>query len=682
MRFKLIHAFLGIFILSLAFSSQETQAQERDASFLPPATMEGPAVVQPELSPDLTQPPPFVKPQDEKKTDEVKPEEANKSDVEQEFKRDSGQPAPSAASPVVSTPPVALAPSSPAATPNLPSPPAAEKAPDQPSSVAPVPMPQPVVQAPLASVDPETFGLLSPEHGGLGSSVWGNTSRLVVDRLLPVVRLPSASMTLNDLARRLFLSSAAAPILAPSDEKPTRTLLSGRLEGLLALGAVDQAWELSLLADPSLVDAVTLRQLAEASLISPNSKTVCDKIPSLMAAHGTKEEAQLEWQKALLICQLKAGQKEQVQLGLDVMQENKGAARDTFAVLLSRNILGDKKVLPTNLTPLRPTTLALLEESKLALPPELYIRAEASMVPGLIQTKAQKESARLDMAERMAAKGVLTKDQLLQAYKSYEPSSQEVASANSTRTTTSVDRAMMLRAIENEGLPDKKMDMALRFLNSLPPQGQIGPAGQIVADLLADILPKSDYNRVSAGMTRLYAMAGQPDKAMLWHKIARDVAGRSPDVADELKRIWPLLVLSGLVSDGDYPQEIKAWLDATLVGGGDDGKVLHAQRELAGRTLLLFLAADYVVPDDGWNRVVEGQSSAKEMTPSPVLLERLRQAAHAGRRGEVVLLSLLLMGVEPQDAPYGVKVEIVRALRMVGLRMEMQALARELMVGL
>jgi hypothetical protein len=661
MRFKLIHAFLGIFILSLALEAQDCLAQDRDASFLPPSATDKPAAQPDSAASDLTQPPPFVKPQEEKKGGEAKSAVENNGNIKQDVINSPPAAAPPA-SPVVATPPAALAPALPAVE---------SKAPDKPAPVAPVPMPQPVAQAPLASVDPETFGLLSAEYGGLGASVWESTSRLVVDRLIPAVRLPSASMTLNDLARRLFLSSAAAPVLAPSDEKPTRTLLSQRLEGLMALGAVDQAWELSLLSDPSLVDAVTLRQLAEASLIRPNNKSVCDKIPSLMAAHGTKEEAQLEWQKALLICQLKAGQKEQVQLGLDVMQENKGAARDTFAILLSRNILGDKKVLPTNLTPLRPTTLA----------PELYIRAEASMVPGLIQTKGQKESARLDMAERMAAKGVLTKDQLFQAYKSYEPSSQDVASANSSSTITSVDRAMMLRAIENEGLPDKKIDIALRFLNSLPPLGQIGPAGQIVADLLADIPPKADFNRVSAGMTRLYAMAGQPDKALVWHKIARDVESRSPEVAEELKRIWPMLVLSGLVSDGEYAQGQKAWLDATLVGG-EDGNALHAQRDLAGRTLLLFLAAGYVVPEDGWNRVIEGQSSAREITPSPVLLERLRQAAQARRRGEVVLLSLVLMGTEAQDAPYSVKVEIVRSLRMVGLQMEMQALARELMVSL
>lgn len=75
--------------------------------------------------------------------------------------------------------------------------------------------------------------------------------------------------------------------------------------------------------------------------------------------------------------------------------------------------------------------------------------------------------------------------------------------------------------------------------------------------------------------------------------------------------------------------------------------------------------------------VVEGAPPVKQVMPSPVLMERLKQAALAGRKGEVILLGLQMTGGgRDNESSFALLVEIVRSLRLVGLQAESQALAR------
>jgi hypothetical protein len=169
----------------------------------------------------------------------------------------------------------------------------------------PVNLGQPVAAKPLANIDPETIGLLAQESGGLGASQWKDTSRALVDKLLPAAGLPTASPTLNDLARRLLLTTAAVPEKTNS-YNPPRSLTSLRVEKLLALGAVPEAWKLTNMAEAGRVDSITLRLLTEAAIIGPDSAQVCEKIPSFMAANSKPDDTGIEWQKALIICKFRA----------------------------------------------------------------------------------------------------------------------------------------------------------------------------------------------------------------------------------------------------------------------------------------------------------------------------------------------------------------------------------------
>ncbi len=550
-------------------------------------------------------------------------------------------------------------------------------APPAPEKMDPVSLGQPVAAKPLAQIDPEAIGLLAQESGGLGASVWKDTSRLLVDKLLPAVGLPTASPTLNDLARRLLLTTAAVPETVEG-YKPPRSLTSLRVEKLLSLGAVQEAWEMSRLVEPTRLDAITLRLLTEAAIIGSNSEKVCEKVPAFMAANTKSGETGIEWQKALIICKMRAKDDGAVQLGVDLLREQ-GAKDDIFLSLMSRNILGGVKTLPRQLTPLRATTLAALRQIDLPLPPELYARPEAALIPELLLTKGTDDNARLALAERAAAQGIGATGQLASAYKSAVFTPEEIAGANASTEKTPRSRALAYQAAFHEQSPQKKIELIERMLENVAPDMLTGGLSSLAADGLEAIVPSTDYNTVSARMARLMALAGRTDKAMAWLKIVEDVKDRLPDVGKLYAHDWPLFVLSGLVPDGDYAAGLKKWLEVALTA--NETATDREQRERTGRILLILSASGYAVPDEIWTRVIEAVPASKQLVAAPLLTERLNVAARAERKGETVLLSLLVAGDGAEKTPLPVLADVLRALRQTGLKAEALSLSREAIIG-
>jgi len=532
----------------------------------------------------------------------------------------------------------------------------------------PVNLGAPVAKAPLADVDPETIGLLSPKQGGLGASLWKDSTRILIDRLMPAINLPTQSYTLNNLARRMFLSTAATPFPS-SDYTPKRSLMSQRLEGLMNLGDVNDAWNLFVLADPYLVDPVTLTRLVEASLIGSESQKICEAVSSLMATQSKQKEMQLDWQKILLICQLQNNDKKAVQLSLDMMKEQ-NIRRDVFLQLLERNVLGNKKRLPRHLTPLKPSVLALLRFSGKALPSYLYKKPAAYLVPELVLSKAQKSKDRILLAERSAAKGILTKKQIVNVYKDVAKEKTKL------KKSGAVYRAKLYQASLYEELPQKKINLIKEYLGSLPKSYQTSTLGQISADILETIPVTSDYNSDAVYMARLFALTGRMDKAVKWLNLAKDVAERVKKTKIEINNNWPIFVLAGMISDGEYANGLNDWLH-NIFNNND----LHIARNYAGKVLLLLAASGYAVPETAWQKIIEPSSFVKEKMPSPVLIERINQISKSERKGETILLSLLLQSEIAQNQ-LNVTVDIIRALRRVGLKTDMLSLAREALISL
>ncbi len=528
----------------------------------------------------------------------------------------------------------------------------------------------PVESGTLPAINPASIGLLTAQDGGLGSGMWANTSYDLVAQLLPALRLPTSSPALNDLARRLLLTTASAPDGAPVLE--SSPLTGWRIEKLIALGDSADAWALAKLADSGQAGHAALRRAAEYGLVNGLSDDICAKLPSFIKT----QSHEMDWQKLLLICQLHSKDAKAAQLSLDLLR-SQGVKDDILFPIAERNILGESNQLPRRLTPLKPLVLALLRMANLPLRNELYAHPDAALISEVLKAPAEDESSRLALAERAAAAGLITADELAGAYNARPFSTEELASAAQGKGTGASLRALLYQAAAQEKNPQTRIAEIVRFSQSMSPTDAGGVMPVLLARLLDGVQPAPDYNLSSTAIARLLILAGKVDTAHLWIRQAQEASAALPGVAADLQALWPFMAFAGLEADTTFAAHCMAWLDFMLAApSSPEGSPNVESRHAALSLLLLLHANGFTVPESAWARVIEAPVFEKKISPPVFFLERLREAGAAGRKAETVLLGLLAASDE-KSVPFASALETIRALRLAGLPQDAARLARE-----
>ncbi|HEU0118745.1 MAG TPA: hypothetical protein VFR09_08950 [Alphaproteobacteria bacterium] len=533
-----------------------------------------------------------------------------------------------------------------------------------PTNTKPVEIAKPVETAPIGTIDPQSIGLSGPNEGGLGATMWKGMPRAFVDKLLPGLSLPTSSATLNSLARRMMLTTAAVP----EGQGGNQSLTSMRIEKLVALGDAADAWKLASLAKPDQVDEIAWHAVAEAGLISPVREDVCAKLPDIVKAHTSAE-----WQKLTLICQLRAKDTKAAQLTIDLLH-TQNVKDDVFFYIAEKDVMATGKQLPRQLTPMKPLTLALLRMTDLQLPGEVYTHADAPLIPELLQSRSHEEGARVGLAERSASRGLISASDLAAVYASVTFTPDALAAANSSPETGPRLHALLYQAALQEKSLQNRVNSVSKFIQFSDAALVNGPGAQVMVQMLGDIQSSDDTTHISGTIAHVYVLAGKGDKALEWLRAAKKNAVGLPPITVELQSFWPQAVLAGMESESDFTIDLGTWLDAYLKQGDprSDG---HAQRDQAANILLLLDAAGFTIPDEQWAKVMDTASFDRRVLPQPLLFERLRMAGTANRRGEAVLLATSLGS--GNDVSILSTIESVRALKQVGLTADAALLARE-----
>lgn len=650
-RFYFILVFLAVSAGSVAAQTPASSANDagRDASFLPPPGMQSVPPVPPAAT---SAPVAITAPQP------IAPQPAVATPPAQVTLPPVTLPV---AQPPVIVPPPSAAPSTVPAT-ALPASTAA------PAVVAPVPtaIAKPVETAPIGNIDPESIGLITKAEGDLGADVWKGTPRLLATKLFQALNLPTASRILNNLAHRLLLTTASVPE-GPSDSGPSFTSL--RIEKLLMLGDAANAWKLMMLGKPDQTDEITLRLVAEAALISTARDDVCAKLPDIVKTHNG-----VEWQKLMLVCQLRANDQKAAQLTLDLLHAQ-NVKDDIFFFVAEKNIMGSNKQLPRQMTPLKPLTLALLRLTDLPLPGEVYVHPDAALIPELLAAKAREDVARIGLAERAGERGLISGADLATVYRTTVFAPDVIANVNASPESGPRLRALLYQAALQEKSQAARMADVAKYMQSAGPALENGAGAQAMADMIGDPAAASENNAVSALIAHVYVLAGKNEAALEWVKQAKHAAIGMPPVAAELNNFWPLTVLAGLESDTDYAAELTKWLDGFLKNV-DPKNDARARRDQAAAILLLLDADGFAVSNEAWAKVIDMPANEKRVLPSALFFERLRSASTSPRRGETILLALDMAGNGSDIATLSA-IEIVHALRLTGLTADAALYARE-----
>ena len=554
--------------------------------------------------------------------------------------------------------------------------------PRQPQGVDPTadaPSVQGIEINPLSEIDPDSLGLLEPADGGFGKDMWAGTDRAVVEALLP--RLPDRyrSAVLRDLARRLLLSRAAPAerfeerrlIQAnddsadPSANEPDLGLLALRVDRLAAVGDTEA---LSRFLDtvPRRYDEEPIaRARIDTAMLTGAVEDGCREVQNGMRLYFSLPY----WQKALIYCQLAAGQAEQAQLGMALLRET-GQADDAGFQAMVDALSGAEADVPPELAA-KPLAFALLQSRGQALPPESIELADLGVLVAMAKSPKTNLELRAAAAETAVALGALTPKTLAATYKGFDFDAEDLAGPPDALPALADPRlrALAYQRIERQATPEARAAALVAALDSAWSEG----AGyRALALALQPALRKLSPTPQQAGLARdagraLY-VAGKFESGAAWRRAAETSAATDIFDPDGAKALWPYWRLAGGRADLQQA-ELEAW------------KASRSDAAAADREAELLQAAFRALDPSEAPTLADltaTASRAAQDASDPDLLFDLAAAGAAQRRGEVVLRTLVLMapGDLAEVTPATLK-GVLSALKDVGLELEARALAIE-----
>ena len=225
-----------------------------------------------------------------------------------------------------------------------------------------------VVVAPLGAPEGAAAGLLDSSNGGLGSDIWTGSSREEIDALL--ARLPVASPVYSEreLARRVLLTIADAPVGAAP-----HAFLTVRLQALLKAGFVLEA---SILASNAQVanDPEFARVAADAIFSAGHANAVCGN-----ATATRLQDSDRFWMELRAYCYAVGGDAAALDLTRSVMAAQN--ANDKAFDILLNDVLTHKAVDPGPIP--NPTSLHFFLARQAGLPVSVGFAKQLGM-PALV----------------------------------------------------------------------------------------------------------------------------------------------------------------------------------------------------------------------------------------------------------------------------------------------------------
>lgn len=496
-----------------------------------------------------------------------------------------------------------------------------------------------VQPAPAPDVGPP--GLLDDSNAGLGANMWQGSSGAQLISLIPKLPAPQTQPSLRDLQLRLLLTKAPGPS-ATSGIDP---LVPLRAERLHAMGFSTEALLLTrAAADAAPNDA---KGAFEKALGAQNMEAACAKVDEVA---GSQPILDLYWRKALLFCQIERGQDGQAGLGLDLIREtaDKDASTGDF-IAVAATLLGEtkKKVKLAG----SPDPLLTAMMLKAGLKPPSAQGAEPAKPVGLAGTAAAARDAalpldqRIEAAELAFAGGLVSGDELIQLYRQAKFTGDPLAMPDSP-----LMRAQLYQAADQAFDPLRRAQFVQRALLNARARGSYFSLAEVYRPIVDRITPAPNLVWFAPEGARLMFWSGNVERGGFWLNLAQGSSAAQPEVALAVPGLQILAQMAGLTGTYD-PDPVLAWQQA----GGNPAIAERLRGIEAGLGL-----------PGGIAPVANGEAGT------------IGTAAQAGRRGETVLLALIVLGGRGlASADSATLAQSLGGLRAVGLEEDAQRIGIE-----
>ncbi len=538
---------------------------------------------------------------------------------------------------------------------------------------------------PLADIAPEALGVLGVEDGGFGVDMWRGTPRAAIEALLARLpqRMPSRGM--RDLTRRLLLSVAPPPAAAartlasaaanggglPAIAGNSAQLLIARAQRLADLGEIPALIAL-LTVVPSHIEQQGLDRLhVEALFLNHERDEACRRTRNSIAVYYTVAF----WQKAMIFCNMAAGDLDRGMLGLDLLRELGLAGDPLFFALADRFMGGVDEALPAAeaLTPLHAAMFLALEAP---FPSWALDSPAPGVLFALATAPGEARIERLAAAEEACVQGIIDGAALGRGYDAmaFAPEQLGNAIAAAIGLQGAAARALLYQAARRETLPTARAEVLRVALEAAASTRLQLATAEVYGPLVAAIDPSPQMAWFVEAAGRALYGARRLERANAWLALGRQQSLINPQASASAAALWPYSRLAGG--------------ETLAAGGGLDA--WSATREAAGAALppgaLGMLRASFQALGQAdtlsWSEIAAQSDPAPRPMPGVAYLHALEDASAARRAGETVLLSLIVLGEAGPAGAHSLALgAVISSLSRIGLEREARALAIEAALG-
>ncbi|MDE3114469.1 MAG: hypothetical protein KGL26_02605 [Pseudomonadota bacterium] len=492
-------------------------------------------------------------------------------------------------------------------------------------------------------------GTLDPAEGGLGEDLWAGTSRQTANDLMAHLPIATPVAAVRDLARRLLLTKAAAPV-----GDANQAFLTVRLRRLLDAGLLDAAADLAATAkldgDPGFA-----RVQAEALLFAGRKDTVCTPATATRMASGDPF-----WIELRAYCYAMAGNDAALSLTRQVMQAQNidDAAFDT----LLRDVQSHVAKAPDNIA--APSALHAFLLGRLGLPVDDAAAAELG-TPGLVlaaRSTANSPQERLKAAEKLLPVGALRMGELAAIADAQHFSDNQFATEHATLAKLSfLSGQALLRQAVARVAADAKPALIDQALQAGKAAGYLPVAAALQHDALIAIVPTHDMRAMVDVMVRALLLDGDADAVSRWDNILNfNLPADRPQLAKDQ-------ILLNLAA----PNPVRQMAAGTAYDELAKEMVMQGQGQaFAALAVGVGVALHQPVPQSALSQAAFNASMPwRGRRPAASVMTRIARAIAApGRRGEALMRILNAIGpTGPGDLAPDVTIALVKNLVTLGV---------------
>jgi hypothetical protein len=531
----------------------------------------------------------------------------------------------------------------------------------------------------LGQVDEGSVGLLDSSNGGLGTAMWTGTGRRVVERLLGQVPGPTSSPVMGDLARRLLLTSARPPQGAHGGV----SLLALRLHQLNAAGRADDIVQLLARSGGARPSPAAAMEFANGALGAGDTNRACNMLSVLPVGGDTSSDEIAAFALRLSIfCQISGGQLGAANLTVELAREQ-GFGDLYFLALAAQATDGLKLDAPIPAV-FDALTFRMLLLAKRPVPNDVVARVTPNLLVSMAAGGAYDPEIQVAAAERAAALGLLSGDEMAAAYLSVPYSREDVDGVRIGREPASPyrRRALYHQAVLDELVPAGRADL----LSTLFFREAAGDAyrATLLAHMssLSSVPPSSVLTAFAPLAVRAFVERGDRVRAGMWLSVleGQDVAARQQR---ELRAIVRLIDPGArIVPLGFKAEDENNFIPAILQDALDDLATGGQARDFAAMEIVLLDALGFQISQSVWDALLAAGDLPSGVVPSPTLMRKLQIVSENAQRGETVMLVLAGLAEAGPSGTHPKSIgDMVAALMRVGLEEDARRLAVEALLA-